>query len=106
MLKKIITLFFTVLFMSILIFGLYNYLVKKHNDREKVLMVKEYIQQKYSINCEIKNIRFQHYSYGFTGGLYMYEFTCVDENGKTFLISYKDYFDLNEYSLTELKLIE
>lgn len=67
-------------------------------------LVEEYIQQAYSVRCEVADMNYQHYNYGITGGLYMYEFACKGPEGLEFTASYRSYSDLTESTVKDLSV--
>lgn len=67
-------------------------------------LVEEYVKKEYKIDCKVKSSSFSHYEEGITGGLYMYDFVCVDKKFKEIKISYRAYADLNRDTLENLEV--
>ncbi len=76
------------------------YSLRRTEERGRVLMdaLERCLLEDRGIVCTVEDYTFQHYEYGITGGLYMYDFTCRDSQG-TFTVSYRRYQDLSPDSL-------
>ncbi|MBQ8232867.1 MAG: hypothetical protein IJZ34_13210 [Lachnospiraceae bacterium] len=66
-------------------------------------LVVSYLEETYDINCKVIESDLQHYTTGITGGLYMYHFTCEDEAGTKFKLSYSSHLDLAPNTADHLK---
>lgn len=79
--------------------------VKRWAERNELnKCVISYLNETYGRNFKLKRSSFSHYDYGFTGGLYMYEFLIEDENGEQYRASYSRYFPLSESDVDDITL--
>ena len=67
-------------------------------------LIEEYVKKKYKIDCKIKSSTFSHYEEEITGGLYMYDFVCIDRKFEEIKISYRSYIDLSRDTLENLEV--
>lgn len=101
--KKVVVLMLALVLVVLAVF-LVDRGVKNTVSEEIRKLVETHIKKEYKIDCKIKSASFSHYDEGITGGLYMYDFTCVNEDFKEIKISYKTYSDLSVETLDYLKV--
>lgn len=68
---------------------------------DKMQLAEDYLNSELSMDCTVVDCDFQRYSYGFTGGMFMYTFTCQCSNGG-FTARYQSYADLTAETITKL----
>lgn len=69
---------------------------------DKMQLADDYLNNELSISCTVTDCDFHQYTEGITGGLFMYDFECQDESGKTFTASYQRYADLTAETISHL----
>lgn len=73
---------------------------EKYSD--KMRLAEDYLNSELSIDCTVVDCNFQQYSYGITGGMFMYSFTCRGKDGGEFTAIYQSYADLTSETVKRL----
>ena len=76
-----------------------------HVDKDKIVMVEQYLYKNYNMEGKIKASTFTHNIEGFTGGLFQYYFRFKDNNGKKYAIIYSAYDDLSQDTVDRISVI-
>ncbi len=66
--------------------------------------VSEYLSQDSDVTYKVTDVERQHYDEGFTGGLYMYDFTLKGSDGNTYHAWYSSYAELSRDTVGGVEL--
>ena len=69
---------------------------------DKMRLAEDYLNGELSIDCTVVDCDFQQYSYGITGGMFMYSFTCSSKDGGEFTARYQSYAYLTSETVKRL----
>lgn len=73
---------------------------------DKMQLAEDYLNNGLSMHCTVVDCDFQQYSYGITGGMFMYSFTCRGRDGGEFTARYQSIADLTSETVTKLTVNE
>lgn len=68
---------------------------------DKMQLAEDYLNGELLMDCTVVDCDFQQYSYGITGGMFMYSFKCRGKDGE-FTARYQSYADLSAETITRL----
>ena len=69
---------------------------------DKMRLAEDYLNGELSLDCTVVDCDFQQYSYGITGGMFMYSFTCRGKDGGRFKARYQSYAELTSETVKVL----
>lgn len=72
---------------------------------DKMRLAEDYLNSELSMDCTVVDCDLQQYSYGITGGMFMYSFTCRGRDGG-FTAKYQSIADLTADTVTKLTVAE
>ncbi len=70
---------------------------------DKMRLAEDYLNDELSIDCTVVDCDFRQYSYGITGGMFMYTINCRSGDGSEFKARYQSYADLTPETVSRIK---